>query len=32
MDRLGTWQARVEDGGATWRVINDLDPLDTLLY
>ena len=31
MDRLGTWQGRVEDGGGSWRVINDLDRLDTLL-
>ncbi len=31
MHRLGAWQARVESGGGTWRVINDLERLDTLL-
>ena len=31
MARLGTWEARVVDGGGTWRVINDLDRLDTLI-
>ena len=31
LDRLGTWQTRVESGGGSWRVINDLDRLDTLL-
>ncbi len=31
MARLGTWEARVEDGGGSWRVINDLDRLDTLI-
>ena len=29
--RLEDWQSRVESGGGTWRVINDLDRLETLL-
>ena len=29
--RLDHWQQRVEDGGGDWRVINDLERLDTLL-
>ena len=29
--RLEEWQDRVESGGRTWRVINDLDRLETLL-
>ena len=31
LDRLSTWQARVEGSGGRWRVINDLDSLDGLL-
>jgi hypothetical protein len=31
MNRLETWQNRVESGGGTWRVINDLDRLDRIL-
>ncbi|HEX7046323.1 MAG TPA: VWA domain-containing protein [Gammaproteobacteria bacterium] len=31
MDRLESWQQRVEDGGGTFRVINDLDRLEQLL-
>ncbi len=31
LDRLRAWQARVEDSGGQWRVINDLDSLDGLL-
>jgi hypothetical protein len=31
MNRLETWQSRVESGGGTWRVINDLDRLDHIL-
>lgn len=31
MDRKAQWQARVESGGGTWKVINDLDRLDGLL-
>lgn len=31
LDRLSTWQARVEGSGGQWRVINDLDSLDGLL-
>ena len=27
MNRLETWQNRVESGGGSWRGINDLDPL-----
>lgn len=30
LDRLAAWQARVEQGGGRWRVINDLDRLETL--
>ncbi len=31
MDRLGTWKLRVEEGGGTWKMLNDLDRLDDLL-
>ena len=31
MDRLSQWQARVESGAGTWKIINDLDRLDALL-
>ena len=31
MARLEMWRKRVESGGGHWRVINDLDKLDTLL-
>jgi hypothetical protein len=31
MNRLEAWQGRVEAGGGTWRVINDLDRLDRIL-
>ena len=31
MNRLEHWQSRVESGGGTWRVINDLDRLDRIL-
>jgi hypothetical protein len=31
MTRLETWQSRVESGGGSWRVINDLDRLDQIL-
>ena len=31
MDRVGSWQARVESGEGSWNVINDLDRLDGLL-
>jgi hypothetical protein len=31
LDRLEAWQRRIEDEGGTWRVINDLDRLETLL-
>ena len=31
MNRLETWQNRVEFGGGSWRVINDLDRLDRIL-
>jgi hypothetical protein len=31
MDRLGFWQERVERGGGTWKVINDLERLDAML-
>jgi len=29
--RLVAWQERVESGGGTWRVLNDLEQLDSLL-
>ncbi len=31
MDRLSKWQAKVEAGGGTWEVINDLDNLEDIL-
>jgi hypothetical protein len=31
MVRLEDWQRKVESGGGTWRVINDLDRLDRIL-
>lgn len=31
MDRLAYWKKRVEAGGGHWRVVNDLERLDTLL-
>ncbi len=31
MNRLEQWKAKVEDGGGTWRVINDLDRVDGLI-
>jgi hypothetical protein len=31
MTRLEDWQHRVESGGGTWRVINDLDRLERIL-
>jgi hypothetical protein len=31
MNRLEDWQHRVESGGGTWRVINDLDRLERIL-
>ena len=31
LQRLGQWQSRVEEGGGQWRVINDLDRLDSLM-
>ena len=30
-DRMLAWTQRVESGGGTWRVINDLERLDGLL-
>ena len=30
LDRLAAWKSRVESGGGRWRVINDLDQLETL--
>ncbi len=32
LGRLEAWQGRVENAGGEWRVINDLDGLDGLLY
>jgi len=31
MERLGVWQGRVESGGGSWKVINDLDRLEGVL-
>jgi hypothetical protein len=31
MDRLEDWQRRVESGGGSWRVINDMDRLERIL-
>jgi hypothetical protein len=31
MDRLEEWQRRVEAGGGSWRVINDMDRLERIL-
>ncbi len=31
MTRLEDWQRRVESGGGTWRVVNDLDRLERVL-
>lgn len=31
LDRLDSWSRRVTSGGGTWRVVNDLDHIDTLL-
>ncbi|MGB5277185.1 MAG: VWA domain-containing protein [Gammaproteobacteria bacterium] len=31
MDRLENWQRRVEEGGGSWRVINDMDRLERII-
>ena len=31
MDRLASWQERVESGGGTWQVVNDLDRLESII-
>ena len=31
MDRLSMWQSKVESGEGTWRVINDLERLDSVI-
>jgi hypothetical protein len=31
LDRLAAWQRRVETGGGSWRVVNDLERLDGML-
>ncbi len=31
LDRLEDWQRRVEEGGGSWRVINDMDRLERIL-
>lgn len=31
MERLSLWQQRIESEGGTWRVVNDLDRLESLL-
>jgi len=30
-DRLASWQKRVDEGGGEWRVVNDLERLETLI-
>ena len=31
MDRLEDWQRRIEEGGGSWRVINDMDRLERII-
>jgi len=31
LDRLSAWQAKIEAGEGTWRVINDLERLDSVI-
>jgi len=31
MGRLEDWKKKVEDGGGTWRVVNDLERLENIL-
>jgi len=31
LDRLAAWQQKVEAGGGTWQVVNDMDRLETVL-
>ncbi len=31
MDRLASWQEKVESGGGSWRVINDMERLENIL-
>ncbi len=31
MDRLKTWKNKVEEGGGSWKVVNDLDRLERIL-
>jgi hypothetical protein len=31
MQRLKEWQKKVEAGGGTWRVINDLERLENII-
>jgi hypothetical protein len=31
MDRLDDWQRRIEEGGGSWRVINDMDRLERII-
>ena len=31
LERLESWRNRVESGGGTWKVINDLDRLEAVL-
>lgn len=31
MDRLEEWQRRIEEGGGSWRVVNDMDKLERIL-
>ena len=31
LDRLENWQTRIESGGGSWRVINDLDRMERIL-
>lgn len=31
LDRLASWQKKVESGGGSWKVVNDLERLETIL-
>jgi hypothetical protein len=31
LDRLASWQQRVESGGGSWQVVNDLERLEKVL-
>ena len=31
LDRLAYWEKKVTDGGGTWKVVNDLERLESLI-